>query len=183
MVRYERLVCDHMKKSLVGGALVFVLTALALAQNKTARPDIDELLTLTRVQKTSESAIEHVKSMMADVAKQTNVSPDAAEKTKTMQDKMFTLIESEMGWNKMKTEYARVYAEVFSPDEVRGLIAFYKTPVGQAFLDKQPLLMQKTMEMAQKRMMDVMPKVQEMVSKDIGTTTKEDRPEATAGKK
>lgn len=143
------------------------------AAEKSARPDIDELLTLTRADKMSESAIEQMKNMMAGVAKQTNVSPDALEKTTALQDKMFALIESEMSWNKMKPEYERIYAEVFTPDEVRGLIAFYKTPVGQAFLDKQPLLIQKTMEMTQKRVMEMMPKIEELDKQKSQATAKD----------
>ncbi len=152
---------------------MFSFGLLISAQDKIARPDIDELLTLTRVQQMSESAIEQMKNMMAGVAKQTNISPDAVEKSKDMQDKMFALIESEMSWDKMRAEYAKVYAEVFTPEEVKGLIAFYKSPSGQAFLDKQPILMQKTMEMAQKRMMDLTPKIQGMIKQESQTTAKE----------
>ncbi len=161
-----------MKKCLVAVLLLFSFGLLISAEDKTARPDIDELLTLTHVQKMSESAIEQMKNMMAGVAKRTNVSPDAAEKAKAMQDKMFVLIESEMSWDKMKAEYAKVYAEVFTPEEVKGLVAFYKSPSGQAFLDKQPILMQKTMEMAQKRMMEMTPKIQEMIKQESQPTGK-----------
>lgn len=151
-----------MKKYFVAALLVFSFGLLIFADEKVARPDIDELLTLMRTQKMSEDAIGQMKNMMAGAMKQTNVSPDVAEKTKAIQDKVFALIESDMSWDKMKGDYAKVYAEVFTPDGVKGIIAFYKSPAGQAFLDKQPLLMQKTMAMAQKRMMDVMPKIQEI---------------------
>lgn len=155
-----------MKNYILAVLLVLLFPLLIFSEDKIARPDIDELLSLVRAEKMSESAIEQMKSMMAAVAKQTNAPPDAAEKSQAIHDKMFALIESEMGWNKMKMEYAKVYAEVFSPEEVKGLIAFYKTPAGQAFLDKQPLLMQKTMTMAQTRMMQVMPKIQEMIKQE-----------------
>jgi hypothetical protein len=173
-----------MKKCLV---VVLLLLSFGLlisaAEDKITRPDIDELLTITRVQKMSENAIEQMKNMMAGVAKQTNVSPEATEKGKAMQDKMFALIESEMSWDKMRAEYAKVYAEVFTPEEVKGLIAFYKSPSGQAFLDKQPILMQKTMEMAQKRMMDLTPKIEEMIKQESQPTGKgTSKPEPTVEK-
>jgi hypothetical protein len=110
--------------------------------------------------------------MMGGVANQTNVSPDASEKAKAIQDKMFALIEGELSWNKMKAQYERIYAEVFTPDEVRGLIAFYKTPAGQAFLDKQPLLIQKTMEVTQKQVIEMTPKIQELVKQESQSTAK-----------
>jgi uncharacterized protein len=158
-----------MKKYVLAVLLPLLFPLLISADDKLARPDIDELLVLIRTEKMSESAAEQMKSMMGGVAKQTNASPEG----KAMQDKMFALIESEMSRNKVKMEYAKIYAEVFTPEEVKGLVAFYKSPAGQAFLDKQPLLMQKTMAMAQNRMMQVMPKVQEMIKQQSHARGKE----------
>jgi hypothetical protein len=43
-------------------------------------------------------------------------------------------------WLKLKPAYVKAYAEVLSADELRALIAFYKSPIGQAYLDKMPEL-------------------------------------------
>jgi hypothetical protein len=43
----------------------------------------------------------------------------------------------------------KVYASNFSADDLRALIDFYKTPVGQKFLQKTPLLAQQTMVVGQ----------------------------------
>jgi hypothetical protein len=40
----------------------------------------------------------------------------------------------------------RVYQATYTQDEVDGLIAFYKTPAGQALVNKGPLLMQNMMD-------------------------------------
>jgi len=44
---------------------------------------------------------------------------------------------------------AVIYASNFSADELRTFIAFYKTPAGQKFLQKQPLVAQQTMAAGQ----------------------------------
>ena len=41
--------------------------------------------------------------------------------------------------------YVRLYKETFSEEEVKGMLAFYRTPSGQAVIHKMPLLMQKVM--------------------------------------
>src|SRR4051794_15762347 len=41
-------------------------------------------------------------------------------------------------WSELKPRYIKAYAEVFSADELRSLIAFFKSPIGQAYLDKTP---------------------------------------------
>ncbi|WP_438279043.1 DUF2059 domain-containing protein [Nitrobacter sp.] len=43
----------------------------------------------------------------------------------------------------------QVYASNFTADDLRALIVFYKTPVGQKFLQKTPLLAQQTMAVGQ----------------------------------
>lgn len=155
-----------MKNLLLSILLLLSLPALisrAQEAAPTARPDIDELLTVSRVQKMYDDMFGRMKTMMGASAKQFSPSAEASANIKAIQDKTFDLVESEMSWDKVKGEYTRIYAEVYTPEEVRGLIAFYKTPTGQAFLDKQPILMQKTMEMTQKMMADIGPKLQAMI--------------------
>jgi hypothetical protein len=43
-----------------------------------------------------------------------------------------------------------VYASNFSADEMRAATAFYRTPAGQKFLQKNPLVAQQTMLLGQK---------------------------------
>lgn len=50
----------------------------------------------------------------------------------------------------VKTEVQKIYVQEFTEDEIRQIVAFYKTPAGQKALDKSPLLAAKGMEIAQK---------------------------------
>ena len=45
---------------------------------------------------------------------------------------------------------AAIYARNFSADEIRQVTAFYRTPLGQKFLDKLPAITQESMAMGQK---------------------------------
>ena len=56
----------------------------------------------------------------------------------------------------------KVYADTFTEEELKGLISFYKSPVGQKFIEKTPELMKRSMELSQKRMQ---PFIQNMVKK------------------
>jgi hypothetical protein len=44
---------------------------------------------------------------------------------------------------------AAIYASNFSAEELKTVIAFYKTPAGQKFLQKQPVILQQTMAAGQ----------------------------------
>jgi len=84
------------------------------------------------------------------------------------------MLAQEFSWDKLKEDYITLYAETFTEDEMKGAIAFYKSPAGQAFITKQPEVVRRSMELSQKMMMQIMPKIQAM--------TKELSAAAPAGK-
>jgi hypothetical protein len=160
-----------MKKHLL--ILCALLPVLASAEVSTPRPDVDELLTLMRIDKMMESTMEPLKKMMASAGQTAGMPPEHAARAKAMQEKSFALIMGEMTGSRMKAEMAQIYGETFTTEEIKGLTTFYKSPAGQAFLDKQPIVMQKTMAMSQKMMMEIMPKIQAMMAADAKTASEQ----------
>lgn len=158
-----------MKKCFLAMLLAFSSPLLALAE--TARPDVDELLTVMRAERSMQSAMDQVKQMipqmMANMAAQSGASPEEAAKMAPLQGKIMAIMMEEMSWKKMKPQMAAIYAESLTPEEVKGVIAFYKSPAGQAYLDKEPVIMKKTMEMQQNMMMGLMPKIQAAVKSEL----------------
>ena len=159
-----------MKKYIVTLLLTLSPLLSCFAETSAIRPDVDELLTVMRMEKTMQSAMEQVKKvipqMMASMVAQGKISQAEGEKSKAIQEKIFTLVQEEMSWQKRKADFAQIYAESLTPEEVKGITAFYKSPAGQAFLDKQPLIMQKTMVMQQKMMVELMPKIEALVESE-----------------
>ncbi len=60
----------------------------------------------------------------------------------------------------MRVEFVRIYDELFSDDEINGILAFYQSPAGRATLEKMPQLMAKAMAFAQSQMADLMQEIQ-----------------------
>jgi hypothetical protein len=50
-----------------------------------------------------------------------------------------------LDWNSLVPIYLHTYRASFSQDEMDSIIAFYKTPGGQALIRKMPLVMQNVM--------------------------------------
>jgi hypothetical protein len=67
-----------------------------------------------------------------------------------------------LDWSKLEPMYVRIYQKTFTQQEVDGMIAFYKTPAGQAVISKMPAAMQNTMNEMQQMMAPVMQKMQRM---------------------
>jgi hypothetical protein len=151
-------------------SLVALFTGIALFWSPpNARADeagknakIEEMLQLTHVDRTIAQMLPQVQAMVTAQMAKGDLSPEQRQQGEQMEQKMMALIADRLSWEKAKPAYIRIYAETFSESEVDGILAFYKSPAGQAMLDKMPQLMQKSMEVGQQLMGDVMPQIQRM---------------------
>jgi hypothetical protein len=78
-------------------------------------------------------------------------------------------------WKKLEPQYIRLYQESFTEEEVAGMLSFYRTPAGQAVIDKMPVLMQRTMVDVQKMIVGITPqmkKIQEDFVAEISAASK-----------
>ena len=152
-------------KRIVAATIVcaFALVAMVRAEDKPKRALAEQLLGAMEMQKTIEKSFEMVKQMMPAQLKQMGVSADASsEKAQSTMQKAMDLVMKEMSWDKLKDDYISIYAETFTEGELKGLVNFYKSPIGQKFIEKQPELIEKSMQISQKQMVELMPKIQEL---------------------
>ena len=63
-------------------------------------------------------------------------------------------------FNNLKEGIAKVYLELFTPEQIRDFIRFYKTPSGQVFAAKSSLLSTKVAALSQQIVMKNMPELQ-----------------------
>lgn len=154
----------HLTRSLLALILgASVCTTSLRAQNPPAATSdstalAGQLVDLMHVEKTLDSMKAKMMGMMTP-QKPSGISQDAWDQvTKRTQSSMSTIF-SALSMEKMKPLYVSVYAETFSPEELQGLIDFYKSPTGQKFLEKQPQLQAAIMEKSQAMMKDLMPQI------------------------
>ncbi len=81
-----------------------------------------------------------------------------------LQDRVFALLNSRMDWQKMKPQFVQSYSDAFTIDELSGMVTFYKSPAGKAFLEKTPGLMQRLNVIGQQQVGNIGPEVQKMMS-------------------
>lgn len=78
------------------------------------------------------------------------------------QSKLLDALWAEMRPEELQREFTRIYSEVYTRDELRGMSDFYSTAAGQATVEKQPLLQQKMLEVMMPRMLRARPKLEEV---------------------
>jgi hypothetical protein len=91
--------------------------------------------------------------------------PGADEETKAavvaFQKKIMEEMMGGMTGANLKDDVAKIYSEVFTKEELADMGAFYQSPIGKVFSDKQPELTEKMNGVMMTRMMANMPKVQQ----------------------
>ena len=154
-----------MKKILILLSLA-IFSNIAFA-NEESTEKAKELITLMKIKENVEKSFAQISKFSDSMIDSQNLSDEekkeakelTASSTKTTFKEML-----KMDWEGM---FADIYAEVFTVEELQGLIDFYKTPVGQKFIDKQLDLQKATMGRMQIEMTKVMPKIQESIQKSI----------------
>lgn len=137
------------------------LIRIGYADDTSRRALAEELLVLMDTKENIERSFEIIKQMQKSQLQQMNVpGKESFEKAQAIREKVMDLISQELSWDKLKDDYITVYADTFSEKELEGIINFYKTPVGKKFIEKTPELMKKSMDISQKQMQELMPKLQ-----------------------
>jgi hypothetical protein len=148
---------------LLAGALTFCNSVQAAPPTDDS---INQLLELSKAEKLMDSVWAQLdsvmKSSMQQVTKGRPLSADEQTIMDKQQAKMIAIMKDELNWDKLKDGFVQVYRETFTQEEIDGIIAFYKSPAGQAFIDKQPELLKNSMALMQQRMGPMMQKIQQM---------------------
>lgn len=158
---------------------IFLILILGISLNcfsaPASRETVEELFKVTQAQKMMDS----VYGQMDGIFKQTVEGMNVTEEKKPILDSFFakynTLIKEEMSWEKLKVPMAEAYSNVYTEEEVKDIIKFYKSPAGQKMLAKMPELMQASMGIVQNLMKNMMPKINQL-QKELQEELQKDTP-------
>jgi hypothetical protein len=128
----------------------------AVPLTNASTPLAGEFVSIMHVQ----SNFDSMKSKMGALLtpqKPAGIPQDAWDKVSKQSQQTMKSVFDAMTWEKMRPMYVSIYAETFTPEELQGLIAFYKTPVGQKWIEKQPQLQTEIMLKSQAMIKDLMP--------------------------
>ena len=86
-----------------------------------------------------------MKGMIAQSTKGQQLNAQQQAAIDSFQSKYSALMREELSWSKLEPVFIRIYRNSLSQEEIDGMIAFYKTPAGQAVVKKMPTLIQQIM--------------------------------------
>lgn len=108
-----------------------------------------------------------VRSMMQQALKGEPITPEQQTLIDAFHQKTLAICKEELAWDKMEPMVLKIYRDSFTQEEVNGLLAFYKTPAGQALIKKMPVVMQNTFAAIQARMGPIIQKTKKMVDETL----------------
>ncbi len=135
-----------------------------VADDATKNAKIEEIFRLTKVDQLQKRMIEQVKTMIPAIEAQAGMPGDGDEMNSELRGQILDAISTRVSWDKMKPAYTKLYADAFTEQEIDGILAFYKSPPGQAMLTKMPDLASKSLDMAQQQMAGLYPEIRRIVA-------------------
>jgi hypothetical protein len=153
----------RMKVMLLVG--LFALGSTFAEPSPETRAAAVKLMSLLEMDKNFDNSMQQAVKMQEGMVEQMDLSDaEKVEARQAMARSMKVALEK-FSWEKMEGMFVDIYAEVFTTEELEGIIAFYETSAGKKFIAKQPELMAKTMEKMQTVMAELMPAIQQEAMK------------------
>jgi hypothetical protein len=136
---------------------------------------VEALLALTNQEATLEAMYANVEQSMRTAMMQAftasaggqTPSPKVQKFLDSTSARFADLVRQDLSWAKMKPEIVALYLEVLDQDDVEGQIAFYQSPAGKSYVQKMPLLMQKSMGIGQKMLQASLPKMVKVMEQAV----------------
>ncbi len=143
--------------------LLLLSSVLTCTAAQPTSESIETLLTLTKTEALVESVYGNVEQAMrqgmAQAVAEKKLSAEQQRYLEATPKRFVTIMREELSWESLKPMYIEIYRDSFTQEEIDGLIAFYQSPVGMAFVNKMPIVMQKSMTSMQARMQPMMEKM------------------------
>jgi hypothetical protein len=147
--------------STVATLALLALGRPALAQDTTAAPSPSRVRAAEELVASMDMERNYARTMDAMIDQQKRSNPMVGQYEQVMRDFFAKYI----GWEQVKPDFVRIYAETYTEDEMRQLGDFYRTPLGRRLLETQPQLSARSAELTQNRIMAHMPELmQQMMS-------------------
>jgi uncharacterized protein len=127
---------------------------------------VKQLLEVAQTRKLVDSVMAQMDNLMqqsiAQATQGQKIPPKVQNDIDQRRAEMVAMMKELLDWKKLEPLQLRVYQKTFTQQEVDGMVAFYKTPAGQAVIGKMPAVMQNTIDEMQQMMAPVMQKMQKM---------------------
>ena len=134
--------------------MLVVATCAAVPAAAQPEPTASELAAASELLEVSRSRENFIRGMELgmEMSGMGRMTPEVRQVLREVMDEHFRYEDLEPGM-------ARLYADLYTEEEIRGMTAFYRTPIGQRMIETLPELTAGSQRIAQERLQAVMPEL------------------------
>ena len=150
--------------------LLMVLTVgccCARADETSKRAKAEQLFLLLHMDTMMDQLMSGVKKQVQQITQSMpgadQATPEQKKQIADFQQRVMDLVNQKIGWKALEPDFITLYASTYTEEELDGIITFYKSPVGQKMMEKTPELMAKSTQIAQQKMSELQPLLNQMV--------------------
>ena len=154
-------------RNILLAAFVLCATLAAHADDASKLAKVEEYFKLAKMDQlaaqTMSLAAAQVNSALMGNILGVTLTPEQQKQVDATQAQVMRVVQQAFGWDALEPEYAKLYAEAYTEEELDGMIAFYRSPSGQAMVEKTPGLMRQANTIVQARLGGVTTQLQQII--------------------
>lgn len=141
-----------MKKACLSTVIVtcLIISNISYANDALHHKLSEELIELLDIKNNIEKSFAQIEQMQIENMEQT-MENGMSEQDKNEFSKLFLTL---LNYEAIKKDFINLYSDTFTIAELKGLIVFFKSPIGKTYINKTPELTNKMIELNQKYMLD-----------------------------
>ena len=141
---------------------VIAITVCVYAADTKQESVVEEFFRVAKVKEKYEISMIAGYELGTGMADLSALPAEQKKKIEEMQKKIKALMLQEMGWEKVKSDYVKLYLSVYDVEELKEVTKLLKTPIGQKMIDKEMEIIPKAMKIGQAKAKELMPKIMQM---------------------
>jgi hypothetical protein len=109
-----------------------------------------ELVAMFKFNENMEGVFKQMSSLMTKSLDAQTTTPEEREKRLKSMELILQVARKAIDWKSIEADMARIYTEKFDEKDLEAIVAFFKTPAGAKWLEKQPEIQAETMQTMKK---------------------------------
>ena len=149
--------------------IILLLFFLSFPVNSNANQDASDILAekflvVTKQKDQNRKLLDMLKTQISQQinkhSKAENLNENKRKLLEKYSHKMTNILVEELSWEKIKENHVKIIKSIYSDEELRSLIQFFESELGQLYINKQQIAMQKLGESSQIFMQNVVRRIQ-----------------------
>jgi hypothetical protein len=151
-------------KALCAAVLLTCAAGQVFADADSHAADAERFLQLANADKLAVPVYAQVQQMFAKRFAEAKAPQSQQALLESYQAKANVLLDKAVGWDQLKPDMVKLYTGTFSEQELKELIAFYQSPLGEKVMKTMPALTEQSARLTQQKLETAVPAVNQLLA-------------------